>query len=206
MMVSLFRIEEICGGSIWIDGVDLTTVPLSILRQKLGIIPQDPVMFSMTVRFNLDPFESHDDTVIWDVLERVGMKAHIETLPGGLMEMVAEGGENFSAGQRQIICIARALLRNPKILILDEATASIDNETDAFIQKMIRTSFADATVLTIAHRLHTIIDSTKIVVLEQGNLMEFDAPQALLAKKTSDSAMFKSLWDKHNAVHNNNTG
>jgi ABC-type multidrug transport system fused ATPase/permease subunit len=133
-------------------------------------------------------------------LESVNMKPHIETLPKALLEEVAEGGENFSAGQRQLICIARALLRNPKILVLDEATASIDNETDAFIQTMIRKSFKDCTVLTIAHRLHTIRDSSKIVVLEQGNLVEFDAPDQLL-EKTGDKAVFKSLWQKHNASH-----
>ena len=201
MMVSLFRIEDICGGTILIDDVDISTVPLSVLRSKLGIIPQDPVMFSMTVRFNLDPFKEHDDIALWSALESVDMKSHIETLPNGLHEEVAEGGENFSAGQRQLICIARALLRNPKILVLDEATASIDNETDTLIQTMIRKSFKNCTVLTIAHRLHTIIDSNKIVVLEQGNLVEFDAPDKLLAKK-GDGAMFKSLWEKHNESHN----
>lgn len=197
LMVSLFRIEEVESGSILIDGVDLTTVPVSVLRSKIGIIPQDPVMFSMTVRFNLDPFAKYTDAELWGALESVDMKSHIETLPGLLEEEVAEGGENFSAGQRQLLCIARALLRKPKILVLDEATASIDNETDAFVQQMIRKSFKDCTILTIAHRLHTIIDSDNIIVLEQGNLAEYDKPKTLLAKK-GETAIFKGLWDRHN--------
>ena len=205
MMVSLFRVEEILSGQILIDDVDLATVPLPILRKKLGIIPQDPVMFCMTVRFNLDPFEEHTDQEVWNALERVDLKTHIESLPGRLGEIVAEGGENFSAGQRQILCIARALLRNPKILVLDEATASIDNETDAFIQKMIRSSFKDCTVLTIAHRLHTIIDSTKILVLEapvnKNNVAEFDTPKKLLEKPSGENAVFRSLWEQHTASH-----
>jgi len=128
------------------------------------------------------------------------MKAHVESLPGKLNEDVAEGGDNFSAGQRQLICIARALLRKPKVLVLDEATASIDNETDAMIQRMVRHAFKDCTVLTIAHRLHTIVDSDKILVLDQGNLAEYDSPQALLAKPEGEG-LFKGLWEKHVASH-----
>ena len=203
LMVSLFRIEEACGGHIFIDGVDITTIPVAILRSKIGIIPQDPVMFSMTVRFNLDPFNKYTDEELWNALDNVDMKKVIETLPGLLNEEVSEGGENFSAGQRQLLCIARALLRKPKILVLDEATASIDNETDAFIQTMIRKSFKDCTILTIAHRLHTIIDSDRIVVLEQGNLAEFDSPKALLSK-SGDDAIFKGLWQKHNDSQSQN--
>jgi ABC-type multidrug transport system fused ATPase/permease subunit len=198
MMVSLFRIEEIINGQILIDDIDISTVPLSILRSKLGIIPQDPVMFSMSVRFNLDPFNKYTDNEIWNALACVNMKAKIETLSNNIYEEVAEGGDNFSAGERQLLCIARALLRKPKILILDEATASIDNETDAFIQKMIRVSFKDCTILTIAHRLHTIIDSDKILVLDSGNLVEFDKPDNLLKKKGNESAVFKGLWESHN--------
>jgi ABC-type multidrug transport system fused ATPase/permease subunit len=201
LMVTLFRIQELTGGAILIDGIDIATVPLAILRAKLGIIPQDPVMFSMNVRFNLDPFDLYTDLELYDALESVNMRTHVDSLPGRLNEMVAEGGENFSAGQRQLICIARALLRKPKILVLDEATASIDNETDVFIQEMVRNAFKNCTVLTIAHRLHTIVDSDKILVLDHGNTAEFDSPKTLLAKDKGD---FKSLWAQHTASHQGN--
>lgn len=127
------------------------------------------------------------------------LKSYILSLPKQLQEEVAEGGENFSAGQRQLICISRALLRKPKILVLDEATASIDNETDELIQRLVRVSFKNCTVLTIAHRLNTIIDSDRVMVLDQGNLMEFDSPDALLSSPTG---MFRGLWDRHKASHN----
>ena len=127
------------------------------------------------------------------------LKYYITSLPNQLKEEVAEGGENFSAGQRQLICISRALLRKPKILVLDEATASIDNETDELIQRLVRVSFKNCTVLTIAHRLNTIIDSDRVMVLDQGNMMEFDSPDALLSNPTG---MFRALWDRHKASHN----
>jgi len=198
LMIGLFRIQELASGSIIIDNVDINSVPLLTLRSKLGIIPQDPVMFSASVRFNLDPFNQKTDAEIWSVLESVAMKDHILSLPGKLQEIVAEGGDNFSAGQRQLICIARALLRKPKILILDEATASIDNETDTLIQSMVRKEFKESTVLTIAHRLHTIIDCDKIMVLDGGKLAEMDAPAKLLK---NEDGLFKALWDRHQASH-----
>lgn len=198
-MNALYRIHELTDGSLLIDDVDISRLPLPLLRSKLGIVPQDPVMFSATVRFNLDPFKQHSDAEVWDALEMVEMKDHVSSLPKTLSEEVAEGGENFSSGQRQLICIARALLRNPRILILDEATASIDNETDALIQLTIRKVFKNCTVLTIAHRLHTIIDSDRVIVLDNGNLAEFDKPEVLLSKA---DGIFKSLWDKHSATHN----
>lgn len=197
LMVALFRIENF-RGSIKIDGIDTKTVPLNILRSKLGIIPQDPVMFAATVRFNLDPLNAHTDEEIWAVLDKVGMKKVIQSLPEMLKDKVSEGGDNFSAGQRQLICIARALLRNPKILVLDEATASIDNETDSMVQAMIRSSFKDSTVLTIAHRLHTIIDADKIIVMDSGKVAEMDTPSNLLK---IDDGIFKGLWHKNQTAH-----
>lgn len=194
LMVALFRIEELVQGQIIIDGIDISKVHLQYLRSKLCIIPQDPVMFSASVRFNLDPFNQSTDEQVWNVLNDVNLTEHIKSLPNKLNEMVAEGGDNFSAGQRQLICIARALLRKPKILILDEATASIDAETDNFIQSMIREKFANCTVLTIAHRLHTIIDSTKVLVLDAGHVNEYDAPNVLLSH---EGGTFKALWDRH---------
>ena len=151
-------------------------------------------MFSATVRFNLDPFDQFSDEEIWEVLTSVNMFEHVQSLPGKLQEMVAEGGDNFSAGQRQLVCIARAILRKPSVLVMDEATASIDSETDELIQRMIRTKFADCTVLTIAHRLNTIIDSTNVLIMDKGVAGEFGPPQALLAK---EGGLFKGLWDRH---------
>mmetsp|Transcript_13658 Transcript_13658/g.13206 ORF Transcript_13658/g.13206 Transcript_13658/m.13206 type:complete len:1517 (+) Transcript_13658:272-4822(+) len=198
MMIALFRISELADGKVLIDGIDTSTVPLNILRSKIGIIPQDPVIFSASVRFNLDPFEAHTDREVWGVLESVDMKDHVLSLPGKLSEEVAEGGDNFSTGQRQLICIARALLRSPKILVLDEATASIDNETDDMIQKMVRVNFKDCTVLTIAHRLNTIVDSDRIIVLDNGLLAEIDMPDVLM---NTENGAFKALWDRHQESH-----
>eukprot|EP01039_Chlorochromonas_danica_P003955 gene3955-4327_t len=198
LMIALFRIQELAGGAIFIDGIDTGSVPLSILRSRLGIIPQDPVMFSASVRFNLDPFDQYCDDEIWEVLEGVNMKDHVLSLPNRLDEDVAEGGDNFSVGQRQLICIGRAILRKPKILVLDEATASIDNENDNMIQQMVRQLFKQCTVLTIAHRLNTIIDSDRVMVLDQGELKELDSPANLLAV---NDGMFKMLWEKHLRSH-----
>jgi len=193
-MVALFRIEDLVSGKILIDGIDISRIPLDLLRNKLCIIPQDPVMFSASVRFNLDPFDEHTDEAIWSVLSDVNMKEHVLSLPSQLQEQVAEGGDNFSAGQRQLICIGRALLRKPRILVMDEATASIDAETDNFIQKMIRQKFENVTMLTIAHRLHTIIDSTRVLVMDAGHVGEYDVPEVLLSK---ENGLFKGLWDRH---------
>ena len=190
MMIALFRITDLCEGSISIDGIDLSTLGLEDVRRALCIIPQDPVLFSATVRFNLDPFNESTDEDIWSVLEQVELKDVIENLPNQLEDDVHEGGSNFSVGQRQLICMARALLRHPKILILDEATASLDNETDTFLQQMIRKQFANCTTLTIAHRLNTIMDSTRVCVMDQGIVAEFDTPYNLLHK---EGGMFKGM-------------
>lgn len=195
LMNLLFRITEIenDGGNIEIDGVDTAKIGTEILRMKLSIIPQDPVMFSNTVRYNIDPFGTSTESEIMVVLEKVQLLDVINALPDGLDEMVAEGGENFSQGQRQLLCIARSLLRKPKILVMDEATASIDNATDAAIQEMIRENFKDATVLTIAHRLNTILDSDRVLVLDDGRIAEFDTPQNL---RNKPDGIFKSMVEK----------
>ncbi|KAG0290187.1 hypothetical protein BGZ96_006338 [Linnemannia gamsii] len=173
------------GGSIEIDGVDISTLGLKDLRQHLSIIPQDPTLFAGTVRDNLDPFEEHTDKDLWEALERAHLKSHISALAGGLSFEVAQNGDNFSVGQRSLICLARALLRKTKVLVLDEATAAVDVETDDLIQKTIRKEFKDRTILTIAHRIKTVMDSDKILVLEKGRVQEFESPKALLTKKES---------------------
>ncbi|KAG0212688.1 Multidrug resistance-associated protein 1 [Mortierella sp. NVP41] len=178
------------GGSIEIDGIDISTLGLRDLRQHLAIIPQDPTLFAGTIRSNLDPFLEVSDTDLWQALERAHLKDYISSLPGGLSFEVAPNGENFSVGQRALICLARALLRKSKVLVLDEATAAVDVETDDLIQKTIRKEFKDRTILTIAHRIKTVMDSDKILVLEKGRVQEFEAPGVLLKQKQS---LFYSL-------------
>nr|XP_033798422.1 multidrug resistance-associated protein 1-like isoform X2 [Geotrypetes seraphini] len=185
----LFRIIERCGGKIIIDGIDIATIGLHDLRRKLNIIPQDPVLFSGTLRMNLDPLDKHSDMELWEALEMCHLKSFVQGLPFKLDHEIAEGGENLSVGQRQLVCLARALLRKTKILVLDEATASIDMETDNLVQSTIRKEFVDCTVLTIAHRLHTIMDSERVLVLDSGRIMEFDTPSVLIRKKGIFSKM-----------------
>ncbi|XP_076974835.1 multidrug resistance-associated protein 1-like isoform X1 [Tamandua tetradactyla] len=179
----LFRIVERSGGKIIIDGIDISTIGLHDLRGKLNIIPQDPVLFSGTLQMNLDPLEKYSDSELWEVLELCHLKEFVQSLPRKLQHEILEGGENLSVGQRQLVCLARALLRKTKILILDEATASIDFETDSLIQTTIRKEFSDCTILTIAHRLNSIIDSDRVLVLDSGRIVEFEAPQHLMRKK-----------------------
>merc|ERR1711865_1173844 len=190
---------EASGGSIVIDGVDVSRIALHRLRSSLAIIPQDPVLWSTTIRDNLDPFNLTNDEAVWNALTAVGLRKLLENeviYAGGLNFMVAEGGANFSLGQRQLFCIARALLRKSKILMLDEATASIDRETDRFIQTMIRESFQNVTTMVIAHRLNTIMDFDRILVFDDGQVAEFDTPLNLLNKVAgSKGAIFRSMVD-----------
>nr|XP_055169819.1 ATP-binding cassette sub-family C member 2-like isoform X3 [Nyctereutes procyonoides] len=179
----LFRIVERSGGKIIIDGIDISTIGLHDLRGKLNIIPQDPVLFSGTLQMNLDPLDKYSDRELWEVLELCHLKEFVQSLPKKLLHEISEGGENLSVGQRQLVCLARALLRKTKILILDEATASIDFETDNLVQTTIRKEFSDCTILTIAHRLHSIIDSDRVLVLDSGRITEFETPQNLICRK-----------------------
>ncbi|XP_017570742.1 canalicular multispecific organic anion transporter 1 [Pygocentrus nattereri] len=187
----LFRIIEAADGQILIDGVDVANIGLHDLRSRLTIIPQDPVLFSGTLRMNLDPFEKFSDEDIWKVLELAHLKDFVGGLAAGLQHEVAEGGENLSVGQRQLLCLARALLRKSRILILDEATAAVDLETDNLIQTTIRQEFTHCTVLTIAHRINTILDSSRVMVLDAGKIVEFDSPGALLQKQGHFFALAK---------------
>ncbi|KAL8187521.1 UNVERIFIED_CONTAM: Canalicular multispecific organic anion transporter 1 [Gekko kuhli] len=187
----LFRILEAAGGKILIDGLDIATIGLHDLRQNLTIIPQDPVLFSGTLRMNLDPFDQYLDEEVWRALELAHLKSYVCDLPEGLSHLVSEAGENMSVGQRQLLCLARALLRKSKILILDEATAAVDMETDHLIQETIRSEFANCTVLTIAHRLHTIMDSNRVMVLQAGKIVEFSNPEQLLQEEGIFAGMAK---------------
>ncbi|CAL4099766.1 unnamed protein product, partial [Meganyctiphanes norvegica] len=185
LTLALFRIIESAGGNITIDGVDISKIGLHDVRGRLTIIPQDPVLFSGTLRMNLDPFNSYSDEKIWSALEHSHLKSFVKGLNDGLQHEITEGGDNLSVGQRQLVCLARALLRKTRVLILDEATAAVDLETDDLIQATIRTEFIDCTVLTIAHRLNTIMDSTRVLVLDKGEVREFDTPSVLLKNKES---------------------
>lgn len=166
-----------------IDDINIAEIGLHSLRSRLTIIPQDPVLFSGSLRMNVDPFNSYSDDEIWIALEQSHLKAFLNGLSEGLNYAIT--GENLSVGQRQLVCLARALLRKTEVLILDEATAAIDIETDELIQKTIRTEFSDCTILTIAHRLHTIMDSDRVLVLHKGKIAEYDTPKALLENKDS---------------------
>ncbi|CAH1713407.1 multidrug resistance-associated protein 1 isoform X3 [Aphis gossypii] len=185
LTLSLFRIVEAAEGSILVDGVDISNIGLHTLRGRLTIIPQDPVLFSGTLRMNLDPTNSNTDEELWNSLKLAHLKDYVKGLVGGLDYEVSEGGDNLSVGQRQLVCLARALLRKTKLLVLDEATAAIDLETDDLIQTTIRSEFKDCTVLTIAHRLNTIMDSDKVIVLDNGFMVEYDSPANLLQEKSS---------------------
>ncbi|XP_022095164.1 multidrug resistance-associated protein 5-like [Acanthaster planci] len=195
--VALYRLVEKTHGSIMIDGIDINQIGLYDLRSKLSIIPQDPVLFIGTIRYNLDPTNQFTDDEVWKALEKTYMKETISGLDQQLQAPVIENGENFSVGERQLLCMARALLRNSKILILDEATAAIDTETDSLVQQTIRQAFTQCTILTIAHRLNTILDSDRILVLSDGRVLEFDSPSKLLADPSSYfTAMMSAMGDQ----------
>ncbi|VVC91565.1 unnamed protein product [Leptidea sinapis] len=185
LTLGLFRIVEASSGRILIDGIDISSLGLQQLRSRITIIPQDPVLFSGTLRMNLDPFQTYSDDDIWRSLRHAHLESFVRGLPAGLLNEVSEGGENLSVGQRQLVCLARALLRKTPLLVLDEATAAVDLETDELIQKTIRSEFASCTVLTIAHRLNTILDSTRVMVLDKGQLVEYAPPDQLLADPNS---------------------
>jgi len=170
---------------ISIDGVDTLRIGLEELRSKIAIIPQNPVLFSGTIRSNIDPFNDYTDEDVWKALQGCGMATNVEVMPGLLQAEVAEYGENLSAGMRQLLVLGRALLKQCKILLLDEATSSVDYETDKEIQRTIREAFCDCTVLTIAHRINTILDSDKILVMKDGLVDEYAPPNELLADETS---------------------
>ncbi|GAA5971441.1 hypothetical protein JCM11641_008352 [Rhodosporidiobolus odoratus] len=186
----LYRVIEAAGGKVVIDGVDVSKIGLHDLRSRLSIIPQDSQMFAGSLRQNLDPTGEASDAQLWSALEQCRLKEHVEQMEGKLDAQIDEGGTNFSSGQRQLICLGRALLRRSKILVLDEATAAVDVESDRDIQTVIRREFADCTIFVIAHRLGTIMDCDKILVMNAGKVAEFDTPTNLLQRQDS---IFRSL-------------
>ncbi|OBZ66416.1 Metal resistance protein YCF1 [Grifola frondosa] len=187
LLLSLFRVIEPSSGSIYIDGVDVTKIGLHDLRSAISIVPQSPDLFEGTIRENIDPTGAYQDAEIWVALSQSHLKAFVESLPEGLDAPVREGGSSLSAGQKQLLCFARALLRKSKILVLDKVTTSaVDLETDKAIQDIIRgPQFADVTMLTIAHRVNTILESDRVLVLNAGRVVEFDTPRNLLANRQS---------------------
>ncbi|CAI0441271.1 unnamed protein product [Linum tenue] len=190
LISALFRLVEPTEGRIVIDGIDIATIGLHDLRSHFGIIPQEPTLFCGTVRYNLDPLSRHTDPEIWEVLQKCQLREAILQKEEGLDTSVAEEGSNWSMGQRQLFCLGRALLKRSKVLVLDEATASIDNATDAILQRIIRTEFAECTVITVAHRIPTVMDSTKVLAIADGKLAEYDAPENLM---NEEGSLFRQL-------------
>lgn len=180
LLVALFRLVEPCGGSIVVDGVDLSQIESNEIRSHFSIIPQDAFLFQGTFKYNLDPHGLYTDEELWRALEYVQLKGVVERMPSQLLAQITETGNNLSTGQKQLLCMARALLKRPKLICLDEATASVDLESDFLIQSVIRTQFAGSTVLTIAHRLNTILDYDLIVVMENGLVAELGTPEELI--------------------------
>ncbi|XP_061466228.1 ATP-binding cassette sub-family C member 8 isoform X3 [Rhineura floridana] len=188
--LAFFRMVDTFEGRIVIDGIDIAKLPLQTLRSRLSIILQDPILFSGTIRFNLDPEKKCTDSMLWEALEIAQLKHVVKTLPGGLDAIVTEGGENFSQGQGQLFCLARAFVRKTSIFIMDEATASIDMATENILQKVVMTAFADRTVVTIAHRVHTILNADMVIVMKRGVILEYDKPEHLLEQEDSVFASF----------------
>uniref|UniRef100_A0A673IAI5 ATP-binding cassette sub-family C member 9-like n=1 Tax=Sinocyclocheilus rhinocerous TaxID=307959 RepID=A0A673IAI5_9TELE len=190
LSLAFFNMVDVFEGKIVIDGIDICKLPLQTLRSRLSIILQDPVLFSGSIRLNLDPERTCTDDRLWEALEIAQLKNIVKALPGGLDAVVTEGGENFSVGQRQLFCLARAFVRKSSILIMDEATASIDMATENILQKVVMTAFADRTVVTIAHRVHTILTADLVIVMKRGSIMEYGKPEILMEQEDGLFASF----------------
>ncbi|KAI3979583.1 hypothetical protein MKX01_001775 [Papaver californicum] len=194
LISALFRLVEPASGKILIDGLDICSMGLKDLRLKLSVIPQEATLFRGTVRTNLDPLGLYSDEEIWKAIEKCQLKATISSLPNLLDSSVSDDGDNWSAGQRQLFCLGRVLLKRNKILVLDEATASIDSATDAILQRVIRQEFNNCTVITIAHRVPTVTDSDMVMVLSYGNLIEYDEPSKLMENNSYFSKLVGEYW------------
>ncbi|RYR45354.1 ABC transporter C family member 3 [Arachis hypogaea] len=196
LIQTLFRIIEPAAGEVVIDGINISSIGLHDLRSRLSIIPQDPTMFEGTVRNNLDPLEEYTDEQIWEALEKCQLGDEVRRKEGKLDSPVSENGENWSMGQRQLVCLGRVLLKKSKVLVLDEATASVDTATDNLIQQTLRLHFADSTVITIAHRITSVIDSDMVLLLHQGLIEEYDSPSKLLEDKSSSFAQLVAEYTR----------
>ncbi|CBI34441.3 unnamed protein product, partial [Vitis vinifera] len=206
LISALFRLVEPTEGQIIIDGINISTIGLHDLRSRLGIIPQEPTLFSGSIRCNLDPLSLHTDEEIWEVLEKCQLRGAVQEKKEGLDSLVVLDGSNWSMGQRQLFCLGRALLKRSRILVLDEATASIDNATDSILQKTIRTEFADCTVITVAHRIPTVMDCTMVLAISDGKLVEYDEPMKLIKKEGSlFGQLVKEYWS-HSSNGSNTSG
>lgn len=198
---ALFRLVEPAGGKIIVDGIDITKIGLHDLRSRFGIIPQDSTLFNGTVRYNLDPLSQHSDQEIWEVLGKCQLREAVQEKEGGLDSLVVDDGSNWSMGQRQLFCLGRALLRRSRVLVLDEATASIDNATDLILQRTIRTEFANSTVITVAHRIPTVMDCNMVLAISDGKIMEYDEPMKLMEREGSlFGQLVKEYWSHYQSA------
>ncbi|KAL9444632.1 hypothetical protein AB3S75_017758 [Citrus x aurantiifolia] len=199
LIQTLFRIVEPTAGEIVIDGINISSIGLHDLRSRLSIIPQDPTMFEGTVRNNLDPLEEYKDEEIWEALDKCQLGDEVRNKEGKLDSRVTENGENWSMGQRQLVCLGRVLLKKSKVLVLDEATASVDTATDNLIQQTLRQHFSDCTVITIAHRITSVIDSDMVLLLSHGIIEEYDSPTKLLENKSSSFAQLVAEYTQRSS-------
>jgi ABC-type multidrug transport system fused ATPase/permease subunit len=197
--VALFRLVDIFAGSIKIDDVDISQISKHLLRKRLTLIPQDPVLFKGTIRSNIDPFNLNSDEQIWNAVKSSSLYEFVSDKEDKLEYIVEGGGLNMSVGERSLLCLARAFLRRPKVILLDESTASLDEESDAIIQETVRDLFKDATIISIAHRLKTIIDNDVVMVMDQGQILEFDSPHNLLQDIHSEFSKLVDETGKANA-------
>ncbi|MBA0652895.1 hypothetical protein Goklo_020119 [Gossypium klotzschianum] len=195
-----FRLVEPTGGKIIIDGIDICMLGLHDLRSRFGIIPQEPVLFEGTVRSNIDPIGQFSDEEIWKSLERCQLKDAIASKPDKLDSLVADNGDNWSVGQRQLLCLGRVMLKRSRLLFMDEATASVDSQTDAIIQKIIREDFAACTIISIAHRIPTVMDCDRVLVVDAGKAKEFDKPSRLLERPTLFAALVQEYANRSSGL------
>ncbi|XP_074278977.1 ABC transporter C family member 4-like [Silene latifolia] len=192
----LFRLVEPSGGKIIIDGIDICTLGLHDLRSRFGIIPQEPVLFEGTVRSNIDPTGQYSEDEIWKSLERCQLKDVVATKPGKLDSPVVDNGDNWSVGQRQLLCLGRVMLKRSRLLFMDEATASVDSQTDAVIQRIIREDFAACTIISIAHRIPTVMDCDRVLVVDAGKAKEYDSPARLLERPSLFGALVQEYANR----------